>query len=117
MAQPFDITLKHLLESHPADCLRLVGFPTAAPIDVIDADGLSQVIRWLHAGTPKVDLTPTDDGTFIERAGEYCGFAKTYADIADMHKCVAESRSQLASMNTSVVCGFYPYQTSLRRRH
>src|SRR5438552_15969026 len=38
MAQPFDITLKHLLESHPADCLRLVGFPTAAPIEVIDAD-------------------------------------------------------------------------------
>src|SRR5438552_3883906 len=38
MAKPFDITLQHLLESHPADCLRLVGFPTAAPIDVIDAD-------------------------------------------------------------------------------
>jgi predicted transposase YdaD len=38
LAQPFDITLKHLLESHPADCLRLVGLPTDAPIDVIDAD-------------------------------------------------------------------------------
>ena len=38
MAQPFDITLKHLLEAHPADCLRLVGLPTAAAIDVIDAD-------------------------------------------------------------------------------
>ena len=43
VAQPFDITLKHFLESHPADCLRLVGLPTAAPIDVIDAD-LSTVI-------------------------------------------------------------------------
>ena len=38
MAQLFDITLKHLLEAHPADCLRLVGLPTAAAIDVIDAD-------------------------------------------------------------------------------
>ncbi|MFL5341567.1 MAG: Rpn family recombination-promoting nuclease/putative transposase [Gemmataceae bacterium] len=38
MAQPFDITLKHLLESHPADCLQLVGLPTTAPVDVIDAD-------------------------------------------------------------------------------
>src|SRR6266568_2915879 len=38
MAQPFDITLKHLLESHPADCLRLVGLPTVSPIEVIDAD-------------------------------------------------------------------------------
>ncbi len=38
MAQPFDITLKHLLEAHPADCLRLVGLTTAAPIEVIDAD-------------------------------------------------------------------------------
>jgi predicted transposase YdaD len=38
VAQPFDITLKHLLEAHPADCLRLVGLSTAAPIDVIDAD-------------------------------------------------------------------------------
>jgi predicted transposase YdaD len=38
MAQPFDITLKHILESHPADCLRLVGLPTGARIDVIDAD-------------------------------------------------------------------------------
>jgi predicted transposase YdaD len=38
LAQPFDTTLKHLLESHPADCLRLVGLATEAPIDVIDAD-------------------------------------------------------------------------------
>ena len=38
MAQPFDVTLKHLLEAHPADCLRLVDLPTNAPIDVIDAD-------------------------------------------------------------------------------
>src|SRR4051794_17672715 len=38
MAQPFDITLKHALEAHPADWLRLVGLPTTAPIDVIDAD-------------------------------------------------------------------------------
>lgn len=38
MAQPFDITLKHLFESRPADCLRLVGLPTSAPVDVIDAD-------------------------------------------------------------------------------
>jgi predicted transposase YdaD len=38
VAQPFDTTLKHLLESHPADCLRLVGISTNAPIDVIDAD-------------------------------------------------------------------------------
>jgi predicted transposase YdaD len=38
MAQPFDITLKHLLEAHPADCLRLVGLPTTAPVEVIDAD-------------------------------------------------------------------------------
>ena len=38
MAQPFDITLKHLLESHPADCLRLVCLPTAVAIEVIDAD-------------------------------------------------------------------------------
>ena len=38
MAQPFDVTLKHLLEAHPADCLWLVGLATAAPIDVIDAD-------------------------------------------------------------------------------
>jgi hypothetical protein len=38
MAQPFDITLKHLLEAHPADCLRLVGLPTKSEIDVIDAD-------------------------------------------------------------------------------
>src|SRR5258708_26315459 len=38
MAQPFDITLKHLLESHPADCLRLAGLRTGAAIDVIDAD-------------------------------------------------------------------------------
>lgn len=38
MAQPFDITLKHLLEARPADCLRLVGLPTTAPVEVIDAD-------------------------------------------------------------------------------
>jgi predicted transposase YdaD len=38
MAQPFDITLKHLLEAHPADCLRLVDLATNARIDVIDAD-------------------------------------------------------------------------------
>jgi predicted transposase YdaD len=38
MAKPYDITLKHILEAHPADCLQLVGLPTTAPIDVIDAD-------------------------------------------------------------------------------
>ncbi len=38
MSQPFDITLKHILEAHPADFLRLVGLPTEAPIEVIDAD-------------------------------------------------------------------------------
>jgi hypothetical protein len=38
VAQPFDITLKHLLEGHPVDCLRLVGLATAASIEVIDAD-------------------------------------------------------------------------------
>lgn len=38
MAHPFDITLKHLLEAHPGDCLRLVGLPTDAPVEVIDAD-------------------------------------------------------------------------------
>lgn len=38
MAQPFDVTLKHLLESHPADCLRLAGLATSAAINVIDAD-------------------------------------------------------------------------------
>lgn len=38
MAQPFDITLKDLLEAHPADCLRLAGIVTQAAISVIDAD-------------------------------------------------------------------------------
>lgn len=38
MAQPFDVTLKDLLETHPADCLRLAGIVTDAPITVIDAD-------------------------------------------------------------------------------
>jgi predicted transposase YdaD len=36
--QPFDITLKHLLEAHPADCLRLIGLSTAARVEAIDAD-------------------------------------------------------------------------------
>lgn len=38
MSQPFDVTLKHILESHPEDCLQLVGLSTTAPIEVIDAD-------------------------------------------------------------------------------
>lgn len=38
MTQPFDVTLKHILQSHPHDCLRLVGLPTSAAIEVIDAD-------------------------------------------------------------------------------
>ena len=38
MVKPFDTALKHLLEAHPADYLRLVDLPTNSPIDVIDAD-------------------------------------------------------------------------------
>jgi predicted transposase YdaD len=38
VTKPFDSTLKHMLEHHPADCARLVGVQTAARIEVIDAD-------------------------------------------------------------------------------
>jgi predicted transposase YdaD len=34
----YDITLKHLIEAHPADWLPLAGHPTPAPVAVIDAD-------------------------------------------------------------------------------
>src|SRR5438105_4127425 len=37
VAQPGD-PVRHLIESHPADFLGLVGIHTDAPIDVIDAD-------------------------------------------------------------------------------
>jgi len=37
MAQPGDI-VKRLMESNPADFLRLAGFSTNAPVEVIDAD-------------------------------------------------------------------------------
>lgn len=38
MTKPFDATLKHLLETYPADWLRLLGIEPAGPVDVIDAD-------------------------------------------------------------------------------
>ena len=38
MAKPFDATLKHLLEAYPDHWLRLLGFHTAGPAAVIDAD-------------------------------------------------------------------------------
>jgi hypothetical protein len=38
VTKPFDVTLKHMLEHYPADCARLVGVQTAAPIAVIDGD-------------------------------------------------------------------------------
>jgi len=84
MAQPFDITLKHLLESHPADCLRLVGLPTAAPIDVIDAD-LATVIAeadkvfrvrdrlpWLM----QFELQVSYDANLPQRSGSCCAWAR-----------------------------------------
>lgn len=38
MSRPFDVTLKFLLESYPADWLRILGFPAGGPVDVLDAD-------------------------------------------------------------------------------
>jgi hypothetical protein len=49
-------------------------------------EGLSQAIRWLHAGNPQYDLVPTGDKAIIGEAGDYCAFAAKYVDIADMHK-------------------------------
>lgn len=49
MARPFDASLKDLVEQYPADWLRLVGQPTTAPIEVIDAD-----LSTVTAATDKV---------------------------------------------------------------
>jgi hypothetical protein len=38
VSRPYDATLKHLVEAHPADCLELVGFRRPGRVDVIDAD-------------------------------------------------------------------------------
>lgn len=49
MAKPFDVTLKHMLEHHPADCARLAGVQPAGRIAVIDAD-----VSTISAGADKV---------------------------------------------------------------
>lgn len=53
MAQPFDASLKELIEQYPSDWLPLAGLGTAASVDVIDAD-LSTVTaaadKVLHIG-------------------------------------------------------------------
>jgi predicted transposase YdaD len=38
VAKAFDATMKHLVEAHPADWLVFAGMPTAATMEVIDAD-------------------------------------------------------------------------------
>jgi hypothetical protein len=38
MAQPFDATLKQLVEAYPHDWLTQLGLPPVGPVEVIDAD-------------------------------------------------------------------------------
>jgi hypothetical protein len=38
MAKTYDAVLKHLVEAYPAAWLQSLGFPTTAPVRVIDAD-------------------------------------------------------------------------------
>jgi hypothetical protein len=59
-------------------------------------EALSQAIRWLHPGDPAFDLTSTDDRSIIGLAGDYAAFAKTYVDIADMHKMYGRKQLTIA---------------------
>lgn len=58
-------------------------------------EGLAESLRWLHNGDPQIDLTPTDDPKIIEEAGEFCGFAGKYVDIADFHKMYGRGQVEI----------------------
>ena len=58
-------------------------------------EGLSEALRWLHTGDPRLDLVPTDDRNIIQEAGEFCLFAGQYVDIADFHKMYGRGQVDL----------------------
>ncbi|MBM4001201.1 MAG: hypothetical protein FJ297_16980 [Planctomycetes bacterium] len=58
-------------------------------------EGLAEALRWLHNGNPQIDLTPTDDPKIIGEAGEFCGFAGKYVDIADFHKMYGRGQVEI----------------------
>ena len=98
MAQPGD-PVRHLMESHPADFLGLVGIHTEAPIDVIDADLGAPIAAADKALVPDMFLR----GSWMEESVTYQAIIRKGMAAGKAEGVVEEAQRILVRMGTKAL--------------
>jgi hypothetical protein len=97
MAKQYDAILKHLVEAYPAAWLAGVGWPTAGPVRVIDAD-----VSTVTAGADKV-FRVEEPTPWVGHLELQAGPETELADRAHLYNVVLRRRHRLAVRSAIVL--------------